>query len=64
MRCRTTAAWCRVLPGFYAERSFWLAAPTDLYRLRRVKVVWDLLRDLADNNPALWWHKGDIGRAA
>jgi hypothetical protein len=53
-----------VLPGFYAERSFWLAAPTDLYRLRRVKVVWDLLRELADNNPSLWWVKGDIGRAA
>ncbi|MEH6436204.1 LysR family transcriptional regulator [Massilia sp. DD77] len=49
-----------VLPGFFAERSFWLAAPTDLYRLRRVKVVWDLLRELADNNPSLWWHNGDI----
>jgi DNA-binding transcriptional LysR family regulator len=54
----------RVLPDFYAERAFWLAAPTDLYRLRRVKVVWDLLRELADNNPALWWHKDDIGRSA
>jgi DNA-binding transcriptional LysR family regulator len=53
-----------VLQGFYAERSFWLAAPTDLYRLRRVKVVWDLLRDLADNNPKLWWYMGDIGWAA
>jgi DNA-binding transcriptional LysR family regulator len=42
------------LPGFFAERSFWLAAPTDLYRLRRVKVVWDMLRELADNNPRLW----------
>ncbi|MBQ5949528.1 LysR family transcriptional regulator [Massilia sp. ST3] len=49
-----------VLPGFFAERSFWLAAPTDLYRLRRVKVVWDLLRELADNNPSLWWHNGDL----
>jgi hypothetical protein len=29
-----------------------------------VKVVWDLLRDLADNNPTLWWHNGDMGRAA
>jgi hypothetical protein len=29
-----------------------------------VKVVWDLLRELADNNPSLWWVKGDIGRAA
>ena len=54
----------RVLPGFQAERSFWLAAPTDLYRLRRVKLVWDLLRDLADNNPALWWHNGDMAHAA
>jgi DNA-binding transcriptional LysR family regulator len=53
-----------ILPGFYAERSFWLAAPTDLYRLRRVKVVWDLLRELADGNPGLWWHDADIGRAA
>jgi DNA-binding transcriptional LysR family regulator len=54
----------QVLPGFYAERSFWLAAPADLYRLRRVKVVWDLLRELADNNPKLWWHKSDMERAA
>jgi DNA-binding transcriptional LysR family regulator len=53
-----------VLPGFYAERSFWLAAPSDLYRLRRVKVVWDLLRELADNHPELWWHRDDIGSAA
>jgi DNA-binding transcriptional LysR family regulator len=54
----------RVLPDFYAERAFWLAAPTDLYRLRRVKVVWDLLREQADSNPGLWWHRDDIGRAA
>jgi DNA-binding transcriptional LysR family regulator len=52
-----------VLPGFHAERSFWLAAPTDLYRLRRVRVVWDLLRELADNNPSLWREQGDIGGA-
>lgn len=53
-----------VLPGFYAERSFWLAAPVDLYRLRRVKVVWDVLRRQADDNPALWWHDTDFDRAA
>jgi len=53
-----------VLPGFHAERSFWLAAPADLYRLRRVKMVWDLLRELADNNPTLWWHQADMGQAA
>lgn len=44
----------KVLPGFHAERSFWLAAPTDLYRLRRVKVVWNLLRDYAESQPGLF----------
>jgi DNA-binding transcriptional LysR family regulator len=53
-----------VLPGFHAERSFWLAAPSDLYRLRRVKVVWEVLRELADDNPRLWWHHADSGRTA
>lgn len=41
---------------FYAERSFWLAAPTDLYRLQRVRVVWDLLRSAAEKNPSLFMH--------
>ena len=45
-----------VLPGFFAERSFWLAAPTDLYRLRRVRVVWDMLREYADSRPGLFVH--------
>lgn len=44
----------RVLPGFQAERAFWLAAPTDLYRLRRVKIVWDLLRECAESHPDLF----------
>jgi len=44
----------KVLPDFHAERSFWLAAPTDLYRLRRVKAVWNLLRDYADRQPSLF----------
>lgn len=43
-----------VLPDLFAERSFWLAAPTDLYRLRRVKVVWDMLRAFADSQPGLF----------
>jgi len=47
-----------VLPGFSAERSFWLAAPTDLYRLRRVKVVWDVLREYADSSPGLFVQDG------
>jgi DNA-binding transcriptional LysR family regulator len=53
-----------VLPGFHAERSFWLAAPTDLYRLRRVKLVWDLLRDVADHRPELWWQDDATAHAA
>lgn len=47
-----------VLPGFSAERSFWLAAPTDLYRLRRVKVVWNVLREYADSSPGLFVQDG------
>lgn len=47
-----------VLPGFFAERSFWLVAPTDLYRLRRVKVVWDMLREYADSQPGLFVQDG------
>jgi DNA-binding transcriptional LysR family regulator len=49
----------RVLGGFSAERSYWLAAPTDLYRLQRVRAVWNLLREHADANPQLFVHSGD-----
>jgi DNA-binding transcriptional LysR family regulator len=45
-----------VLPGFYAERAYWLAAPTDLYRLQRVRAVWNLLREHADSHPHLFMH--------
>lgn len=45
----------RVLPGFYAERSFWLVPRADLYQLRR---------ELADNDPGLWWYTGDIEQPA
>ena len=51
-----------VLPGFFAERSFWLAAPTDLYRLRRVKVVWNMLREYADSQPSLFVLGPEPGR--
>jgi DNA-binding transcriptional LysR family regulator len=53
-----------VLQGFSAERSFWLAAPTDLYRLRRVKVVWDVLREYADSSPGLFVQNGMQGALA
>lgn len=30
------------------SRTLWLAAPADLYRLRRVRLVWDFLRNVAE----------------
>ena len=48
-----------VLDQFFAERSFWLAAPTDLYRLQRVRAVWNMLREYSDGQPELFLHKGD-----
>ncbi len=50
----------RVLGEFFAERAFWLAAPTDLYRLQRVRAVWDLLRDHADRHPELFVHAPEL----
>jgi DNA-binding transcriptional LysR family regulator len=49
----------RVLDGFFAERSYWLAAPTDLYRLQRVRAVWNLLREHAEAHPELFIHQQD-----
>jgi DNA-binding transcriptional LysR family regulator len=38
----------------FAERAYWLVAPVDLYRLPRVRAVWNLLRDFADARPELF----------
>jgi DNA-binding transcriptional LysR family regulator len=53
-----------VLDQFFAERSFWLAAPTDLYRLQRVRAVWNLLREYADRQPALFVHADSASNAS
>jgi len=53
-----------VLPDFFAERSFWLAAPSDLFRLRRVRVVWDMLREYADSQPGLFVNAGGVKASA
>ncbi|MDE2428829.1 MAG: LysR family transcriptional regulator [Burkholderiales bacterium] len=45
--------------SFYTERSYWLAAPTDLYRLQRVRIVWNLLREFSEQNPSLFVHPDD-----
>ena len=45
----------QVLAGeVYSESTLWLAAPADLFRLRRLRVTWDFLRRLAEDNPALF----------
>jgi DNA-binding transcriptional LysR family regulator len=42
----------RVFPGEpMATRSLWIAAPEDLLRIRRVRVVWDHVRDLVARQP-------------
>jgi DNA-binding transcriptional LysR family regulator len=38
----------------YAERAYYMVAPVDLYRLPRVRAVWNLLRDYADAQPELF----------
>lgn len=41
-----------VLPGrALADRSLWIAAPEDLLRTRRVRVVWDHILDLIERRP-------------
>ncbi|MBX3678886.1 MAG: LysR family transcriptional regulator [Rhodocyclaceae bacterium] len=53
----------QVLPGtVYSASTLWLAAPADLFRLRRVRVVWDFLRQLADRNPS-WFGLPETGQA-
>ncbi|MBP6110714.1 MAG: hypothetical protein KA484_12710, partial [Rhodocyclaceae bacterium] len=42
--------------SFYAARTMWLVAPTDLFRLQRVRVVWDLLREFVEQRPWLFQH--------
>ncbi len=45
----------QVLPDeIVANSVLWLAAPADLFRLRRVRVVWDFLRALAAESPVLF----------
>ncbi|MES2149968.1 MAG: LysR family transcriptional regulator [Pseudomonadota bacterium] len=47
----------QVLPGeVFAERAYWLVAPVDLYRLPRVRAVWNVLREYADAQPGLFVH--------
>ncbi|TVT46083.1 MAG: LysR family transcriptional regulator [Denitromonas halophila] len=51
----TDSPLVQVLPGdIVAHSVLWLAAPADLFRLRRVRVVWDFLRALVAESPALF----------
>jgi DNA-binding transcriptional LysR family regulator len=38
------------------QHTFWLAAHADRLRLKRVRVVWDYLRSLADAHRQLFLH--------
>jgi len=38
----------------FVERNFWLVAPADLFRLQRVRVVWDHLRRVVEQSPELF----------
>jgi DNA-binding transcriptional LysR family regulator len=42
----------------FVERAYWMVAPVDLYRLPRVRAVWNLLREYADAQPELFVHGG------
>ena len=45
----------RILPDdMFVSRSFWLVAPVDLFRLRRVRVLWDYLREMVEREPHLF----------
>ena len=45
----------RILPGeLFVQRSFWLVAPSDLFRLRRIRAVWDYLRQMVEGEPHLF----------
>jgi DNA-binding transcriptional LysR family regulator len=45
----------KVLPDrAQAHRTLWLAAPQDLFRIRRIRVVWDLLRAIVAAEPQLF----------
>ncbi len=45
----------RLLPDTPSlKRTCWLAAPEDLFRQRRVRVVWDFLREIVKEEPALF----------
>jgi DNA-binding transcriptional LysR family regulator len=38
----------------FVERAYWLVAPVDLYRLPRVRAVWNVLRQFAESHAGLF----------
>ncbi len=45
----------RILPAeMWIARVLWLAAPIDMFALRRVRVVWDFLRGIVEAEPELF----------
>ena len=47
----------------WVERAYWLVAPVDLYRLPRVRAVWNMLREFAETQPELFALEGEAPAA-
>lgn len=48
-----------VFPGkTLVTRTLWIAAPEDLLRIKRIRVVWDHIRQVVEQRPALFYHQG------
>lgn len=48
-----------VFPGqSLVSRTLWIAAPEDLLRIKRIRVVWDFIRDLIEQRPELFRRTG------
>jgi len=44
-----------VFPGqTLVTRTLWIAAPEDLLRIKRIRVVWDFIRELIEARPELF----------
>jgi hypothetical protein len=45
----------RILPGkAQTILTLWLETPTDFYRIRRIRIVWDFIRSIAESEPELF----------
>jgi len=49
-----------ILPGeMHWERSFWIMALSDSFKLRRVRMVWDYIREVVEAEP-MYFRLGSV----